>query len=143
MRTKKERMGHILHHQGLNLDEEMLHAEREQDRGREERGRMSARCAIVVGRFYEDLAERLIAGAQAALADGGAPPADVFDVPGAFELPMAAQLCAQSGRYDARHLPRRRDPRRDRPLRLRLRRGRARHPGRAAAHRRAVARSAC
>ncbi len=33
---------------------------------------MSARCAIVVGRFYEDLAERLIAGAQAALADGGA-----------------------------------------------------------------------
>ena len=34
MRTKKERMGHILHHQGLNLDEEMLHAEREQDRGR-------------------------------------------------------------------------------------------------------------
>ncbi len=35
MRTKKERMGHILHHQGLNLDEEMLHAEREQDRSRE------------------------------------------------------------------------------------------------------------
>jgi 3,4-dihydroxy 2-butanone 4-phosphate synthase/GTP cyclohydrolase II len=32
MRTKRERMGHILHHQGLNLDEEMLHAEREQDR---------------------------------------------------------------------------------------------------------------
>ena len=36
MRTKKERMGHILHHQGLNLDEEMLHAEREQDRTRED-----------------------------------------------------------------------------------------------------------
>jgi 3,4-dihydroxy 2-butanone 4-phosphate synthase/GTP cyclohydrolase II len=34
MRTKKERMGHILHHQGLNLDQEMLHAEREQDRTR-------------------------------------------------------------------------------------------------------------
>jgi 3,4-dihydroxy 2-butanone 4-phosphate synthase/GTP cyclohydrolase II len=32
MRTKAERMGHILHHQGLNLDEELLHAEREQDR---------------------------------------------------------------------------------------------------------------
>ncbi len=32
MRTKRERMGHILHHQGLNLDAEMLHAEREQDR---------------------------------------------------------------------------------------------------------------
>ena len=25
----------MLHHQGLNLDEEMLHAEREQDRRRE------------------------------------------------------------------------------------------------------------
>ncbi|HVP02428.1 MAG TPA: 6,7-dimethyl-8-ribityllumazine synthase [Solirubrobacteraceae bacterium] len=60
---------------------------------------MSARYAIVVGRFYEDLAERLVAGAQAAFAEGGADPADVFDVPGAFELPMAAQLCAQSGRY--------------------------------------------
>jgi len=34
LRTKKERMGHILHHQGLNLDEEMIHAEREQDRTR-------------------------------------------------------------------------------------------------------------
>ncbi|HVP02429.1 MAG TPA: bifunctional 3,4-dihydroxy-2-butanone-4-phosphate synthase/GTP cyclohydrolase II [Solirubrobacteraceae bacterium] len=32
MRTKKHRMGHMLHHQGLNLDEEMLHAEREHDR---------------------------------------------------------------------------------------------------------------
>jgi hypothetical protein len=25
-------MGHTLHHQGLNLDEELLHAERTQDR---------------------------------------------------------------------------------------------------------------
>jgi 3,4-dihydroxy 2-butanone 4-phosphate synthase / GTP cyclohydrolase II len=32
MRTKQRRMGHTLHHQGLNLDEELLHAEREQDR---------------------------------------------------------------------------------------------------------------
>ena len=32
MRAKAERMGHILHHQGMNLDEQMLHAEREQDR---------------------------------------------------------------------------------------------------------------
>ena len=29
LRAKAERMGHTLHHQGLNLDEE-LHAEREQ-----------------------------------------------------------------------------------------------------------------
>jgi 3,4-dihydroxy 2-butanone 4-phosphate synthase/GTP cyclohydrolase II len=32
LRTKARRMGHTLHHQGLNLDEELLHAERESDR---------------------------------------------------------------------------------------------------------------
>jgi 6,7-dimethyl-8-ribityllumazine synthase len=56
--------------------------------------------AIAVGRFYEELAERLIAGAQGAFADAGAGEADVFDVPGAFELPLAAKLCAESGRYE-------------------------------------------
>jgi 6,7-dimethyl-8-ribityllumazine synthase len=56
--------------------------------------------AIVVGRFYEDLAERLIAGAQRAFAEAGAGEADVFDVPGAYELPFAAQTVASTGRYD-------------------------------------------
>jgi len=56
--------------------------------------------AIAVGRFYEELAERLVAGAQGAFAEGGAAAADVFDVPGAFELPLAAKLAADSGRYD-------------------------------------------
>src|SRR6185312_690264 len=55
--------------------------------------------AIAVGRFYAELAERLVAGAQDAFGEAGAGPADVFDVPGAFELPMAAKLCAESGRY--------------------------------------------
>jgi 3,4-dihydroxy 2-butanone 4-phosphate synthase/GTP cyclohydrolase II len=32
LRTKAQRMGHMLHHQGLNLDEELLHAERARDR---------------------------------------------------------------------------------------------------------------
>ena len=57
-------------------------------------------CAIAVARFYEDLADRLVAGAQAAFADAGAGEADVFAVPGAFELPFAAKVCAESGRYD-------------------------------------------
>jgi 6,7-dimethyl-8-ribityllumazine synthase len=57
------------------------------------------RFAIVVARFYEDLAERLVAGARTGFADAGAPEPDVFDVPGAFELPMAAQLAARTGRY--------------------------------------------
>jgi 6,7-dimethyl-8-ribityllumazine synthase len=55
--------------------------------------------AIVAARFYEELADRLVAGAQAAFAEAGAGEADVFSVPGAFELPMAAQLAAASGRY--------------------------------------------
>jgi 6,7-dimethyl-8-ribityllumazine synthase len=56
--------------------------------------------AIVVGRFYEELAERLIAGAQFAFEEAGAGEADVFDVPGAYELPFAAQAVAGTGRYD-------------------------------------------
>src|ERR687883_28012 len=36
LRAKKERMGHTLHHQGLNLDEELLHEERERDQLRGE-----------------------------------------------------------------------------------------------------------
>jgi 6,7-dimethyl-8-ribityllumazine synthase len=56
--------------------------------------------AIAVGRFYAELADRLVAGAQAAFAEAGAGEAEVFDVPGAFELPLAAKLCADSGRYD-------------------------------------------
>jgi len=51
--------------------------------------------AIVVGRFYEQLAERLVAGAQGVL-DGEA---DVFEVPGAYELPLAAKFLAETGRY--------------------------------------------
>ncbi len=56
--------------------------------------------AIAVGRFYADLAERLIGGAQEAFAQAGAPPAAVFDVPGAYELPLAASYLAQTGRFD-------------------------------------------
>ncbi len=55
--------------------------------------------AIVVGRFYAELADRLVAGAQRAFEAAGAGPADVYDVPGAFELPLAAQYLAQTGRY--------------------------------------------
>jgi 6,7-dimethyl-8-ribityllumazine synthase len=58
------------------------------------------RFAIAAGRFYEELAERLVAGAQLAFADAGADPADVHDVPGAYELPLAALYLAESGRYD-------------------------------------------
>ena len=58
-----------------------------------------SRFAIAVGRFYEELAQRLVAGAQRGFAAGGAGEADVYDVPGAFELPLAAKYLADSGRY--------------------------------------------
>jgi 6,7-dimethyl-8-ribityllumazine synthase len=57
-----------------------------------------ATYAIAVARFYEDLADRLVAGAEAVF-DGAGATADVHDVPGAFELPLAARYCAESGRY--------------------------------------------
>jgi 6,7-dimethyl-8-ribityllumazine synthase len=57
------------------------------------------RFAIVVGRFYEDLAQRLVASATEAFRAAGADDVDVFDVPGAFELPFAALQAAESGRY--------------------------------------------
>jgi 6,7-dimethyl-8-ribityllumazine synthase len=57
------------------------------------------RFALVVGRFYEDLAEALVAGARELLEPHGE--VDVFDVPGAFELPLAAKYAAESGRYAA------------------------------------------
>jgi 6,7-dimethyl-8-ribityllumazine synthase len=61
---------------------------------------VSASYAIVVGRFYEDLAERLLAGAREAFARAGHEDVAVFDVPGAYELPLAARYAAESGRYD-------------------------------------------
>ena len=58
-----------------------------------------SRFAIAVGRFYVDLAERLVAGAQEVLLEATGHEADVFEVPGAFELPLAAKYAAESGRY--------------------------------------------
>ncbi len=59
-----------------------------------------SRYAIVVGTFYEDLAERLVTSARTAFEEAGAEDVDVFEVPGAFELPIAAKYAAESGRYD-------------------------------------------
>jgi 6,7-dimethyl-8-ribityllumazine synthase len=60
-----------------------------------------ARFAIVRATFYEDLAERLTRGAMEGFREHGveAKEVDAYDVPGAFELPLAAKACAESGRY--------------------------------------------
>jgi 6,7-dimethyl-8-ribityllumazine synthase len=54
--------------------------------------------AAVVGRFYEGLARRLVTGATSVFAEAGAS-VEVHEVPGAFELPLGAKYCAESGRY--------------------------------------------
>jgi 6,7-dimethyl-8-ribityllumazine synthase len=57
--------------------------------------------AVVVATFYEDLAERLVNGAVEAFSEHDVSAASVhtYEVPGAFELPLAAKWCAQSGRF--------------------------------------------
>ena len=54
--------------------------------------------AACVGRFYEELAEKLVEGATRVFEGAGAS-VEVHDVTGAFELPLAARWCAESGRY--------------------------------------------
>ena len=73
--------------------------ERFTDSEREALGKLE--FAVCVGRFYEDLAERLLNGAADGFALAGVSEASVheYSVPGAFELPLAAKLCAQSGRF--------------------------------------------
>jgi 6,7-dimethyl-8-ribityllumazine synthase len=55
--------------------------------------------AIAIGRFYEDLAERLERGAREAFAEAGHAEVETFEVPGAFELPLAASYAARCGRF--------------------------------------------
>jgi 6,7-dimethyl-8-ribityllumazine synthase len=68
----------------------------------EERGALAPlRFAVCVGRFYEDLAERLLNGANEGFEIAGVPASSVsqVSVPGAYELPFAAKLHAGTGRF--------------------------------------------
>jgi 6,7-dimethyl-8-ribityllumazine synthase len=60
------------------------------------------RIALCVADFYEVLADKLVAGARAALSEAGVTSGDddAFTVPGAFELPLITRYAAESGRYD-------------------------------------------
>lgn len=57
--------------------------------------------AVCVGRFYEDLAQRLLRGAEEGFGLAGVPAAAIrhASVPGAYELPFAAKLHAESGEF--------------------------------------------
>ncbi|MEO5338965.1 MAG: 6,7-dimethyl-8-ribityllumazine synthase [Magnetococcus sp. MYC-9] len=60
------------------------------------------RFAIVLSRFNSFITERLCEGALDCLVRHGARRDEItlIRVPGAFEIPLAAQKAAQSGRYD-------------------------------------------
>jgi 6,7-dimethyl-8-ribityllumazine synthase len=61
------------------------------------------RVILLRSTFNAVVVDGLVRGAQEALRAMGARPADVttVDVPGAFELPVAAAVAARSGRWDA------------------------------------------
>ena len=60
------------------------------------------RVAIVVSRFNRKVTDKLLAGARAAAEESGLSigDADIYPVPGAFELPILAKCLADSERYD-------------------------------------------
>ncbi len=63
----------------------------------------SVRVMLLVAGFHRGIAQNLVEGARARLAESGLP-ADHIDeewVPGAYELPLAAQATARTGRYAA------------------------------------------
>jgi 6,7-dimethyl-8-ribityllumazine synthase len=59
------------------------------------------RFAVCIGRYYEDLANRLADGADEGFRIAGVPVSGVShsSVPGAYELPFAAKLHAESGQF--------------------------------------------
>jgi 6,7-dimethyl-8-ribityllumazine synthase len=62
-----------------------------------------ARFAVVATQWYDGILDNLIAGAIATLKEHGAEDRNItlIRVPGAFELPLALEHAAASGRYEA------------------------------------------
>ena len=69
----------------------------------ERRSARGLRIAILRALFNPKITDGLLRGAREELAELGAEArrVRVFDVPGAFELPLAARAAARSGRFDA------------------------------------------
>jgi len=67
------------------------------------RASRAGRVAVVVSRYNELVTKRLLEGAERCLREHHVPEdaVDVIWVPGAFELPVAAETAAASGRYAA------------------------------------------
>ena len=61
------------------------------------------RIAIIASKFNSEIVDGLLAGAKRALVQSGVDSSQVhvFRVPGAFEIPLAAQKAATTGKYEA------------------------------------------
>ena len=59
------------------------------------------RFAIVVSRFNPAITDALRDGAILALREAAAADVEIVAVPGAFEIPQAARVAAETGRFDA------------------------------------------
>ena len=118
LRAKRDKMGHILHHQDLRFDADAASDEERETSSRPVRTALMARIGRRrrrpgwstgsphgrgVAGFHRDLGERLLEGARARLAEAGLPEGHLEErwVPGAFELPLAARMMALRGRYAA------------------------------------------
>ncbi|RZL11736.1 MAG: 6,7-dimethyl-8-ribityllumazine synthase [Rubrivivax sp.] len=66
-------------------------------------GQQARRIAFIQAGWHEDIVGRAREGFLAELAAQGVAPdlVDIFDVPGAFEIPLHAKALAQSGQYQA------------------------------------------
>ena len=72
---------------------------------RNESARKGARVLIVEARYYDDIADALLAGAMKAVQEAGGE-ADVISVPGSLEIPIAIAMAIDAAprgrrRYDA------------------------------------------
>lgn len=68
--------------------------------GRDKPNIEGMRFAVVTARFNGDITSRLTEGARGAFADLGAEAVDYYEVPGCFELPLAAKKLAMTGKYE-------------------------------------------
>lgn len=59
--------------------------------------------ALIVSQYHRDVTDRLRQGAMAGLQQAGTDEEDVevVEVPGTFEIPLAARCAAESGRFNA------------------------------------------
>jgi 6,7-dimethyl-8-ribityllumazine synthase len=60
----------------------------------------AARVALVATRWNTAIVDALLRGARECLDDWGVTRTDEFYAPGAFEIPLALETLARSGRYD-------------------------------------------